>query len=144
MKKIVLYLQNNQMDCGPTCIQMIAKYYGKTISINHLRNNSEYNKEGVTILGISQAAEKVGFKSLAVRISFHQLLEEASFPCILHWNQNHFVVLYKVTKKTFTIADPAKGIIKLSREEFKQNWISTKTNNEQKGVALLLEPTATF
>ncbi len=86
MKKIILYLQNNQMDCGPTCIQMIAKHYGKKISLNNLRNNAEYNKEGVTILGISQAAEKIGLKSLAVRILYPQLLQEASLPCILHWN----------------------------------------------------------
>jgi ATP-binding cassette subfamily B protein len=142
MKKLVSYLQSNQMDCGPTCIQMIAKYYGKKISINSLRNTSEYNKEGVSILGISQATEKIGFKSLAVRINYIELVQDATFPCILHWNQNHFVVLYKAKNNILTIADPAKGILKLSKKEFEESWISNK--EEQKGIALLLEPTASF
>jgi len=138
------YTQLDVMDCGPTCLRMIAKYYGKSIGINNLRKQSQYSKDGVNMLGISRAAEDIGFKTLAVNINIEDLKTEDYFPCILHWNQNHFVVLYKATKTTFTIADPAKGIIKLSKQEFLQNWISNNEGDEQKGIALLLEPTPAF
>ncbi len=130
------------MDCGPTCLHMIAKYYGKKISINNIRNQSQYSKEGVSFLGISKAAEGLGFKTLAACISIKALKTEVPLPCILHWNQNHFVVLYKVTKNSFTIADPAKSVLKLSKQEFEQSWVSDK--EEEKGIALLLEPTTAF
>lgn len=135
------YQQQDAMDCGPTCIRMIAKHYGKSIGINRLKTRSEYNKDGVSILGITKASESIGLKSLAVNTLLSELVE-APLPCILHWNQNHFVVLYKVKKNKFTIGDPAKGILGLSKQEFLQSWISNTT--EQKGIALLLEPTATF
>lgn len=136
------FKQHDAMDCGPTCLRMIAKYHGKNIGISNLRTKSQYSREGVSILGISKAAESIGFKTLAVNLDNRQLLADASLPCILHWNQNHFVVLYKASKNSFTIADPAKGIIKLLKKEFLQRWISNR--EEQKGVALLLEPTPTF
>jgi ATP-binding cassette, subfamily B, bacterial len=136
------YKQQDVMDCGPTCVRMIAKQFGKTLGINNLRNQSQYSKDGVSLLGISKAAEKVGFKTLAVKFDIETVINDAPLPCILHWNQNHFVVLYKATKNNFTIADPAKGIIKLSKQEFEQNWISN--TEEKKGIALLLEPTAAF
>jgi ATP-binding cassette subfamily B protein len=121
---------------------MVAKFYGKDITIERLRNKSEYSREGVSLKGISSAASSIGIKSLAISINLDTLINGASIPCILHWNQNHFVVLYKAKKNSFTIADPAKGIIKLSKQEFEQSWISNK--EEQKGIALLLEPTAAF
>ena len=130
------------MDCGPTCIRMVAKHYGKSVGINNLRNQSQYSKEGVSLLGISHAADKIGFKTLAVKFELGQLQNDAPLPCILHWQQNHFVVLYKATKNQFTIADPAKGIIILSKQEFAQSWLSDAT--QQKGIALLLEPTTAF
>jgi ATP-binding cassette, subfamily B, bacterial len=142
MIKLPHYSQHDAMDCGPTCLRIIAKYYKKNIGINHLRNQSQYSREGVSILGISKAAESIGFKTLAVNVSINDLINEAPLPSILHWNQNHFVVLYKAAKNTFTIADPAKGIIKLPRHEFQQSWISNK--EDQKGIALLLEPTPAF
>jgi ATP-binding cassette, subfamily B, bacterial len=129
------------MDCGATCLRMIAKYHGKTISIDKLRKTSEYSRKGVSLEGISKASEIIGFKSLAVQIPIKDL-NIAPLPCILHWNQNHFVVLYKTKKNSFTIADPAKGITKLPKQEFEKSWISN--NAEQKGIALLLEPTAAF
>jgi ATP-binding cassette, subfamily B, bacterial len=144
MLKFPYFAQHDAMDCGPTCLRMAAKYFGKTISINDLRNQSQYSREGVSLLGISKAAESIGFKTLSVQVQVKDLIAEAPLPCILHWNQNHFVVLYKATKNTFTIADPAKGIIKLSKLDFLQNWISTNGNEEQKGIALLLEPTSAF
>lgn len=140
--KFPLFEQRDSMDCGPSCLRMVAKYYKKSLNIQILRLQSEQNKEGVSLLGISQAAEKIGFKTLAIKMGITKLLKEAPLPCILHWNQNHFIVLYKATKNKFTIADPAKGIIELSRQEFTQSWISNK--DEQKGIALLLEPTPAF
>jgi ATP-binding cassette, subfamily B, bacterial len=136
------YKQQDAMDCGPTCIRMIAKHYGKMVGINNLRNQSQYSKDGVSLLGISKAADKIGFKTLATRLTIEDITKDAPLPCILHWDQNHFVVLYKASKNTFTIADPAKGIIKLPKQAFQQSWISDKEEN--KGIALLLEPTATF
>lgn len=136
------FKQQDAMDCGPSCIRMIAKHFGKNIGINNLRNQSQYSRDGVSILGLSNAAGNIGFKTIAVNISSSELQQNAPLPCILHWNQNHFIVLYKATKNKFTIADPAKGIIELSRQEFTQSWISNKEG--QKGIALLLEPTPAF
>lgn len=136
------YSQQDAMDCGPTCLRMVSKYYGKSIGINNLRNESQYNREGVSLLGINKAAVSIGFKTIAASITIEDLKTEAPLPCILHWNQNHFVVLYKASINKFTIADPAKGIIKLSKQEFEQGWISDK--EEQKGIVLLLSPTPTF
>ena len=119
--KFPLFEQRDSMDCGPSCLRMVAKYYKKSLNIQILRLQSEQNKEGVSLLGISQAAEKIGFKTLAIKMGITKLLKEAPLPCILHWNQNHFIVLYKATKNKFTIADPAKGIIELSRQEFTQS-----------------------
>jgi ATP-binding cassette, subfamily B, bacterial len=142
MPNFPFYRQQDAMDCGPTCIRMLSKYYGKSIGINKLRIHSSYSREGVSLLGISRAAETVGFKTIAVKINTSSLIEETLLPCILHWNQNHFVVLYKAKKNNFTIADPAIGIINLSEKEFIENWIFDKDDN--RGISLILEPTASF
>jgi ATP-binding cassette subfamily B protein len=136
------YSQQDAMDCGPTCLRMVSKYYGKSIGINNLRNESQYNREGVSLLGINKAAVSIGFKTIAASITIEDLKTEAPLPCILHWNQNHFVVLYKIKRKQYYIADPAKNLFVLNQNEFSQNWISEKV--EQKGIALLLEPTPMF
>ena len=100
--------------------------------------------EGVSLLGISEAAKKLGLRTVCGRITVNQL-NASSLPCILHWNQNHFVVLYKIRRgKTFYIADPGKGKIKYNREEFRRHWISTTSQGEEKGVAMFLEPTPEF
>jgi len=138
------YKQLDAMDCGPACLKMICKYFDKDISLSTLRNYTEINKDGVSLLGINQAAEKIGLKTIYGFIEIEQLYNESPLPCILHWNQNHFVVLYKVGKNSFTIADPGKGIIKLSKQEFLQSWVSANDNTKQKGIALLLEPTSIF
>ncbi len=132
------------MDCGPASLYMIGKYHGRSFNIEKLRKLTEIGKQGVSILGICQAAEKIGFRTNAVQSTLQELTTDIKLPCILHWNQNHFVVLYKAAKSKFTIADPAKGILKLSKKEFEQSWISSNENDEQKGIALLLEPTAAF
>ncbi|MEZ5046157.1 MAG: peptidase domain-containing ABC transporter [Chitinophagaceae bacterium] len=134
------YKQLDAMDCGPTCVKMIAKHYGKSYELEFLRNQSYLTREGVSLLGISECAEKIGFRTLAVKVPLQKLVEDAPLPCILHWNQNHFVVLYHVKGNTFFIADPGHQLIKLDKETFLKSWQGT--NNE--GIALLLEPTEEF
>jgi ATP-binding cassette subfamily B protein len=135
--------QRNQMDCGPTCLYMVSKYYGRSYSLERLRELTEIGKEGVNILGISDAAEKIGYRTQVVQLSISEL-KEAKLPCILHWGQNHFVVLYKIKKEQYHIADPGKSLIKYKQKEFKQYWLSNSNNNESCGIALLLEPTPDF
>ncbi len=132
------------MDCGPTCLAMISRYYGKSISIQTLRDKTEIGKEGVNLLGISNAAESIGYRTQAAQLTYSQIVNDTQLPCILHWNQNHFVVLYKAGKNSFTIADPGKGLIKIPKKEFLQQWASDTINNEPCGIALLLEPTPDF
>jgi len=98
------------MDCGPTCLRMVGRHYGRSFNIQQLRELCKINKEGVNLLGISEAAEKIGFRSSGVKVALGQL-KDAELPCILHWRQNHFVVLYKVKKEKYYIADPAKGLM---------------------------------
>lgn len=142
------YLQHDAMDCGPTCLRMIAKYYGKTYSLQTLREHSFITREGVSMLGISDAAEFIGFRTSGVRISLQQLVEDMPLPCILHWNQNHFVVCYGIKKKKdgyrFSIADPARQLVTYHEEEFKKCWLATKVEGEEKGTALALEPGPEF
>ena len=137
------------MDCGPSCLAMIAKHYGLQPNIEKIRRSCALNKEGVSLLGISKAAESIGFKTIGGRLTFNTLAKEVTHPCIIHWNQNHFVVVYKVKKHskgkyTVYVADPAKGLVTYTKEEFCEHWISTKNNGEEKGIALLLEPTELF
>lgn len=142
------YLQHDAMDCGPTCLRMIAKYYGKTYSLQTLREHSFITREGVSMLGISDAAEFIGFRTSGVRISLQQLVEDMPLPCILHWNQNHFVVCYGIKKKKdgyrFSIADPARQLVTYREEEFKKCWLATKVEGEEKGTVLALEPGPEF
>ena len=132
------------MDCGPTCLRMVAKYYGKHYNGATLRQKAGFSKEGVSLLGISEAAETIGFRTRGVKISFEQL-EEAPLPCISHWDQNHFVVLLSLSRRKVRLADPAKGVITYTKEEFLNHWLSSENeNNEPTGIALLLEPTPNF
>jgi ATP-binding cassette subfamily B protein len=140
-----LYHQLDAMDCGPTCIRMVAKYYGRSISLEYLRNKSQYGKGGVSMLGLSEAAESIGFRSVGSKLTFEQLINDARLPAIIHWNHKHFVVLTPgSTKKKLVIADPAKGLIKVSREDFLMSWISTNENQAGKGTVLLVEPAPGF
>lgn len=137
------------MGCGAACLAMIVSHYGKKANINHLESLCSLDKGGVSLLGISRAAESIGFKTLGGRLSFDTLAREVPFPCIVHWNQNHFVVVYKIKKKygdnyTIYVADPGKDLLTYSKEDFCEHWLSTKLNGEEKGIALLLEPTEQF
>lgn len=144
MRKFPTYRQTESKDCGPTCIKIIAKHYGKVINTQQLRDLSETTREGSSLMGLSDAIESVGFKSLGVKLSAEKL-HEAPLPCILHWNKNHFVVLYKIKKGLFYISDPAHGLITLNKEEFLKHWIGNNaTETTEEGIALLVEPTPKF
>lgn len=139
------------MDCGPTCLRMVAKHYKRNISRQTLRERTEIGKEGVNLLGISEAAEAVGFRTQSIKIDYNTLVKDAQLPAILHWNQNHFVVLYAIKRKSFLrqdaklyVADPAKGLITYTPAEFSQHWISDKSEAGKEGIALLLQPTPLF
>jgi ATP-binding cassette subfamily B protein len=147
------------MDCGPTCIRMVAKYYGRTYSLQNLRERSQINREGVSLLGLSEAAESIGFHSLGAKLSFETLANEISLPCIVHWKQNHFVVVYKISSRPSSllgrfrprdpaeeyykihVADPSHGLITYSRQEFSREWLN---GDPHAGIALLLETTPRF
>lgn len=130
------------MDCGPTCLRMIAKHYGRSIGIEKLRKLSETTREGSNLQNIATTAENIGYRTLGVKVSVQKLEIDAPLPCILHWNQNHFVVLYQVKKGNYYIADPGHGKIVLSKKEFLKRWIGENaTETTEEGIALLLEPT---
>ncbi len=118
------FLQRNQMDCGPSCLYIIGKHYGRSFSIEKLRELTEIGKEGVNILGITDAAEKIGFRTQALQLSLNDLRTNIKLPCILHWSQNHFVVLYKIKKNAFYISDPGKSLLKYTEREFVEGWVS--------------------
>lgn len=137
-------MQLDTMDCGPTCLRMIAKYYGRNYSLESLRERSFITREGVSMLGISDAAEQIGFRTMGVRITLDQLRTEIPLPCILHWNQRHFVVCYKIKKGKYYIADPAASRVVFNEEEFGRCWFSSSVEGKDTGTALLLEPGPDF
>ncbi len=145
MKKIFpFYKQPDSKDCGPTCLKIISKHYGKTLNIQTLRVLSETTREGSNLLTLSDTAEKIGFRTLGVKLSIKKL-KEVPTPYILHWNNNHYVVLYKVKKNKFYISDPGHGLLEYDEEEFLKFWIGNNATTEtEEGIALLLEPTPTF
>lgn len=149
------YTQLDTMDCGPTCLRMIAKYYGRSYTLQTLREKSFITREGVSMLGISDAAESIGFHTQGVRLTFEQLVDGINFPCILHWNQNHFVVCYGIKKEkklfgsaehgySIKIADPTGEKYTMNKSEFLKCWLNSKQDNKDTGVVLLLEPTPDF
>lgn len=148
MKSFPSYRQLDIMDCGPTCLKIIAKYYGRDFSIQKLREKSYITRTGVSMLGISDAAEEIGFRTRGVKITFNQLVSQKPLPCILHWNQNHFVVCYGIKKKKkkyqLKISDPAGEKYVMDEFDFLKCWISSSSDGESKGMALLLYPTPKF
>lgn len=130
------------MDCGPTCLRMVAEFYGRTISLSKLRTLSETTREGSSLRNIADTAEKIGFRTLGVKVTFQKFAEEAPLPCIVYWQQKHFVVVYKIKKDIVFVSDPAHGLLKYTQAEFIKNWIGNNADdNTEEGVALLLEPT---
>ncbi|MGE8425347.1 MAG: peptidase domain-containing ABC transporter, partial [Sphingobacterium siyangense] len=135
------YKQMDVMDCGATCLRIIFKYYGQSVSIHKIRKLCQTKDTGVNLLGISEAAEKLGFRTYGVRLTMEQL-QEIELPCILHWNQNHFVVLYKVKRDKYYISDPALGLVTYNSKEFTKNWYSAKELHL--GLSLVLGPGPEF
>lgn len=146
--KFPFYRQLDGMDCGPTCLRMIARYYGKKFSVQQLRESSFIQRTGVNLLGISEAAESIGLRTTGIRTTIDNLKQQSKLPCILHWNQMHFVVLYRIEKSKgkvfFHIADPAYGLLKYEEDELKKCWISTRQGGVEKGIAMLIETTPQF
>lgn len=147
MKKFPFYFQHDAKDCGPTCLRMIACFYGQTYSIEFLREMTHISKMGVSMLGISETAEKIGFRTIGARLTFNKL-ENIPLPCIVYWNQNHFIVVYHIERKKnnvyIYIADPVAGKLKYTEEEFCNCWINGHRNEKGDGLVLLLEPTPDF
>lgn len=141
------YAQHDAMDCGPSCLRMVAAFHGRVFSLEYLRGKAGINREGVSLLGISEAAEAIGMRSTGVMVSFDELIT-APFPCIVHWNQEHFVVVYDVRRKRgktmVYVADPAGGKQQYTREEFCRCWISSRQGDKELGIALLLKTTPEF
>ena len=148
MKKFPHYRQLDAMDCGPSCLRMVAKYWGKSYTLQTLREKSFITREGVSMLGISDAAEAIGFRTTGVRVTLNQLREEVPLPCILHWNQNHFVVLYDVKRRrgkyVYRIADPATQNVDFNEQELRKCWAVTVDDGEASGAALVLNPSPEF
>lgn len=141
--------QPDAMECGATCLRMIAKYYGKEYSAETMQQLCVVTREGVSMLSISDAAEYLGFRTICGRISLEKMVGQRPFPCILHWNQDHFVILYDVKirrdgRRVFWIADPGKNLLRIEEDEFKNAWVSTRTYGEEKGIVMALQPTPAF
>jgi len=144
MAKFPNYIQIDTKDCGPTCLKIISKYYGKIVNIQQLRELSETTREGSNLLILSEAAERIGFRTLGVKIDL-ETLKEPELPFILHWNKFHYVVLYKIKKNRYYVSDPSFGLINYSKQEFLKFWIGNNaTETTEEGIALLLEPTPKF
>ncbi len=133
--------QYDAMDCGPACLKMVAGFYKKSFSIDYLRKKCFITRGGVSFLGLSEAADSLGFRTMGVKIPFEMLEEKVTMPCIVHWQQKHFVVVYKIKGRNVWVADPATGLVKYTREEFEKSWINTITDGKKSGLVLLIEPT---
>jgi ATP-binding cassette subfamily B protein len=133
--------QPDAMDCGPACLKMIAGFYKKNFTIETIRRKSYITKEGVSFLGLSEAADNLGFRTMGVKIPFEMLTENVPLPCIVHWKQRHFVVVYKISKNKVWVADPGLGHIKYSSDEFIGCWTSTISDGKPAGLVLIIEPT---
>jgi len=133
--------QPDAMDCGPACLKMIAEYHRMSFSLESLRKKCYITREGVSFLGLSEAADSLGFRTIGVKIPFGMLNDNVPLPCIVHWRQRHFIVVYKIKNEKIWAADPAVGLVKFSREEFERNWSSTIVEGSPAGLVLIIEPT---
>lgn len=132
------------MDCGPSCLKMVAAFHGKSIPLESLRKKCFITREGVSFLGLSEAADSIGFRTIGVKIPFEKLEEHVPLPCIVHWRQNHFVVVHEIKKGKVLVADPAIGLVKYSIEEFVRNWGSSLSEGKPAGMVLIMEPAPAF
>lgn len=141
MGKFPFYKQFDTMDCGPSCLRMIAKHYGKVYSLEFLRERCFLTREGVSLGGISAAAKHIGFRTYGAKVNLKALQKEITLPCIAHWKQEHFVVVHKIKKDIIQVADPAMGLVSYTTQEFLKHWASS---DEETGIVLILEPTPEF
>jgi ATP-binding cassette, subfamily B, bacterial len=144
MQRFPFFKQLDAMDCGPSCLRMIAKFYGKNFSLQTIRERSYLTREGVSFLGMSDAAESIGMRSVGARVSYQQLSEQVPLPAIVHWKEEHFIVVYAVKKGKVFVADPAYGLITYKQAEFLQGWCGITDAAKARGLALILEPTPDF
>jgi ATP-binding cassette subfamily B protein len=146
IKKFPFYKQPDAKDCGPACLRIIAKHYNKSIPLQEIRTLSETTREGSGLLGLSNAAENLGFRTLGVKIDFDTLIAEVPLPCIVHWNKIHYVVVYDIdkTNKVY-VSDPSYGLITYNKEEFIKHWIGENAHEKtEEGIALILETSPSF
>jgi len=141
IKKFPFEYQLDAMDCGPACLKMICKYFGKYYSLPYLRDLCGITREGVSFLDLSYGAEKIGLHTLAVKADIQTLHEKVPLPCIVHWKSSHFIVVYKTTKQKIFVSDPAKDLLSHSHEEFRQGWYK---KGEETGAILAIEPMSDF
>jgi ATP-binding cassette, subfamily B, bacterial len=139
-KRFPNFRQHDEMDCGPSCLRIISKHYGKDFSLNFLRSLSFNTRAGSNLMGLSEAAQKIGFKTMGAKVTYDNLVSSNPTPFICYWNQNHFIVVYKITKKKVWVSDPGHGHISYSRDEFLKGWSA----DSEKGIVLLLETTSEF
>lgn len=130
--------QADTMDCGPACLQMVAKYYGKDHDLSMLSNLIGLSRRGASLLGISEAAERIGFNTLSIKVTIEKIREQELLPCIAHWRENHFIVVYKVTEDKIFVADPANGLLEYPTGEFIEKW-AIPGDEAMRGIVLLLE-----
>ena len=133
--------QPDAMDCGPACLKMVAAFYKKNFLLESIRRKCFITREGVSFMGLSEAADNLGFRTVGVRVPYEMLTENVPMPCIVHWRQKHFIVVYRIRKDKIWAADPAAGLVKYSREEFEKNWTSTLADGRPAGLVLIIEPT---
>jgi len=144
-KKFPFYEQLDSMDCGVACLRMVASYHGREYEASRLRDLTYMNREGVSLLGISRAAEQIGLKSIGAPVPFHRITEDIPLPAIAHWNNEHFIVVYKANAKNVWVGDPAeKSITKLTKEDFLKGWHKPEFGKPETGVLLMLEPMSDF
>jgi ATP-binding cassette, subfamily B, bacterial len=146
MKRFPIFHQRDAMDCGPTCLRMISAWYGRQYGVEQLRKHCNIGRAGVSIMGIAEAAEIIGMRSLAVKVTWERFSREVPLPCIAHWEQNHFVVVCAIKHGKVHVADPAKGKLVYPKDEFISGWMSQAAlrNAEETGILMLLEPSPTF
>ncbi|OFY59892.1 MAG: ABC transporter ATP-binding protein [Bacteroidetes bacterium RBG_19FT_COMBO_42_10] len=133
--------QPDTMDCGPACLKMVSAFYKKHFSLDTIRRKCFITREGVSFLGLSEAADSLGFKTIGVKIPYELLEENVPLPCIVHWRQRHFIVVYKIKGNRIWAADPGVGLVRYDREEFSRNWASTMAEGKPAGLVLIIEPT---
>ncbi|MFL1896002.1 peptidase domain-containing ABC transporter [Aquimarina sp. 2-A2] len=145
MKNFPFYKQPGAKDCGPTCLRIISKHYGKVIPLQTIRNLSQTTRTGSSFLGLAEGAENLGFKSVGVKTDFETFRDDVPLPSIVHWNKYHFVVVYKIKNDTVYVSDPSYGLIEYTKEEFIESWVGNNADEKtQEGLTLLLDTTPKF